>query len=648
VSYPAIISLAESENIPKSVLGEIGSYLLQLSKAEIPIVPTFIVTPETLHKLVHKDEDTQIEVLKFYHRVINNDFIDLYFINPTTNQLEQVTNVHGDTNLIQNLQQIAAQAHHQPIVIQYWPRPSFSGVAWTRNQQTGNKTQVEIWSVPGVFSENTQPAYDRFVVDSRTATIVENITSPHTLSWKRSLDHLVSNSKSNNYSSPPSQYLKQIASFAMSIKRQFFVDQKIHWSINDGKLEINTTHKVNQPETDASQNHSLLAMGNSLITGYVEGYAFFPDNPHSHTSQLGSILVCHTLTKNHLNMIKNANGIIVEETIRDHQVLKLITEFHIPTVINARHALKKIPSHLPILLDAGNGKVWLELNKKSSTNPTNSREVTVYITNINQLTPQAVHLADNVLISSNNWFFSLEKRPLQLTKEFKRHFISTAYEEIQHITHTFSHKLFYQFCSLNTHQRTQLGLNEPYESNGYNPDLAIRGTAHLLQHLDLLDLELESLIFTLHTLQKKQGIEITPSLVFPFVTSIEDAVLLNTIIQQKLPNVTYQTWVHLTSVETLLDTVEYQSWHPHGIIIDLDYLLASWHGQDPHLDLAKKTTTYQNSHLWGYLQTCLSKLSLPVYVFSRHLTPALASRVRELRSNGIITAPTHLAAARIE
>ncbi len=118
---------------------------------------------------------------QFYDQKLDKDFVRLT-ASPSqgfVTQYKREDNIQGQANLVESLLKLWSrnitliqlkQLNYFPvaIVVQKQAQPIASGVCYTRDTKTGDKTQITIQSVWGVFKLNYhQNRCDQFIVDQR-------------------------------------------------------------------------------------------------------------------------------------------------------------------------------------------------------------------------------------------------------------------------------------------------------------------------------------------------------------------------------------------------------------------------------------------------------------------------------------------------
>lgn len=615
--------------------------LYQLKQIGLPTSPSFILPAKTLQLLLHKDEDIQNELMKFYHQQLQADFISVHYRRTNQDSNTTIQNILGESNFIETLFELAQITHTQPLFIQKSEQPLFSGFAWTKNQKTQNKNQIEIWSYYGTVPEESNFGYNRTVIDHRTKMVVEEQSWPTSFYWERTSDGI---KKSILKGKPPQlnkKILQTIGDITIKAKRHLFIDQKISWIVIGTNVYLTSTELLT-PISDVSNRFKVICMGTPLMAGYVQGKVFFENNYHDNLA--GSILVSETLTDKDTNKIKNASGIIVEKNIQAHHALSLIKQYSIPTIINAHFAKKNLQLNQEILLDSTHGKVYVETKQlPNNLQKSDSISYSCITSYPSQLTTNMLSTLGNLVVTSNNWHIASGIHPLQYTSQHQKTFLATLYEEVLTAEQLFPQKWFYFFNTLDSNMRRGLEYGNSYEEHENNAGFGIRGTAFLLKHTPLLDLELEGLRYV----HKKLSSSITApviNLLLPFINNFEDGLFLQTVINEKFRNIALNTWLHISSLESLITTLKNDHWRPAGIVIDLDYILSSWHGRDPQAQFIN--SHYSDSSVWPMLQNYLESNAIPMGVLCRQLPQNFLPHILKLNPKMIITNLSQLTAAR--
>lgn len=644
---PAIIPLAEAGPYQKLISGSAAERLYTLFSLGIPVTPTFILPVETIHKLINLDEETQFAVLKLYHQQLGNSFVTLYYQLPGQKQPTTIPYVTGDSNLLQTITEIGIQNQDQPLVLQLAEQPIFSGIVLTRNTKTGAKTQFEIWSQLGSFNHSDVASTNIFWTDIRTNAVIQTQPATQQKYWQQTLDGLQATGSPNNQPKQPSTtQLIQITHYAKLLKQLHFVDQKVSWTIAGSKPVITWFEPLEHTNHSEQPLHQLVIVGSSLVGGYVQGTPWLLTNTKNHRGNNGTILVAYQLTKQDLPAIKRANGVVVETTIRDHHVLQFLTHFHIPTIVQANLATKKIKPGQEISIDANKGSVFLHHTTPGTKNTfTNSQnQQLVLINDVTVTNPILKNISDGVVFSSNFVFSQQGKHPLQLNEVEKRRVISNLVDQLKAARGLFPHQIMYFFMSMDSAQRQRLRYGASLEETEYNSGLGLRGTNYLIQNTALLQLELDALTFFSQSIP--DGYK--PIVLLPFVTSINDAYLLDSIISTKAPSLNHSSWLHITSLEGLVGSIQNTRWKPAGLVLDFDYLLASWLGIDPQPTSTKHMAHSSSDLFWSYLTNLLQNSPLPLIAFSRYQAKKISSHLPATHFVGTLGSTAELMAARTQ
>jgi phosphohistidine swiveling domain-containing protein len=635
VHKPAFLSLADCYSISEKTLGKPIKQVVQLHQKGFSVAPSIVLTPTDLQYLFHNQIETKKRILETYHRRFKSDFVKLVYT--YKKEIVQIDNIKGDANLIQTIQKIAPHiAAHNYLLVQASPQPTFSGVAYTRNQTTGDKRQIDIEFMQGVFNEADTTNHQHITIDIRTANIVQKKLSQQQ-AWKKALDGLTNTTFDSNKQELPPIVVTKLTKLTTAIKRHFFADQKIDWYVYGKQLFISSI----EPQKvffEQTTHGSLLSLGITLIPGFVQGRPFFL----SSTKQMrtGSILVAEKLTNDHVPHIKQSNGIIVEQTITDQKVLQLLTKFHIPSIVHTQFARRNIAPNQEIILDASAGKVFSSHESVVARRPQDSLQLSILGGDPRLLTDQTLARADGYLLSSNSFIAAQQTHPLALDSKKQKLFISQLVSAA-----TFTQKSFknwkYMLFSMSSELRKQLAKSAPFEiKNEINPSLGNRGLAYILEHQHLLAMELEALSYI------SRQTDSTPQLVLPFCKTATDVLFAQKILETKT-TYTHILCPHIVTFSGLEDIARHrQAIRLAESLLDIDYLAASWLGIDPQIGFPVGQII-ESAGFWHQLESFTQKMSHQPQLLVRNVSPKLVHKLRKMEYNNLVTTPHHLAAARM-
>ncbi len=210
-------------------------------------------------------KELALELLGTYHNYFKKSFVLIKNAEVLTTSDTVVENIHSDANFIDAILEtwallsvkkyllLLSRTHstHEilfpsPILIIKQVEADKSGIAYTFNTQTGNKNQVSIQSNWGIFSEE-QNQNDSYQIDIRTFnTIHKSIQTKGTqlrrVIGKLTQDKVVSKKKESESLSP--EELKIITESVSSIKKKYLSQLKVHWSIKNDSVYIDSVTPV--------------------------------------------------------------------------------------------------------------------------------------------------------------------------------------------------------------------------------------------------------------------------------------------------------------------------------------------------------------------------------------------------------------------
>lgn len=286
---PACFPLAHFDQLPRTEFGEYLRDIITLFERDVPFTPMVCIPSFTLRKIAQSFSTSALTSLahneasrknifpleehffalfqrsqlpKFftqelhhaYTRYLLQGFVSVF---PSTTALRPTTmpeNVAGDANVLESVLKVWAQnaatyiarkpgcsileaLSQTGIIIQYQPQADISGIGYTQDAITGNKTQVQIAAMHGVATPQDSFDVDTWWVDVRTLNIVSSRHNPQSQRFTRILDGL--HPAPMEESLAPTLTESQIISIAQQViqcKRQFLEHKVVHWSLENNHL----------------------------------------------------------------------------------------------------------------------------------------------------------------------------------------------------------------------------------------------------------------------------------------------------------------------------------------------------------------------------------------------------------------------------
>ncbi|HEX7018062.1 MAG TPA: PEP/pyruvate-binding domain-containing protein [Patescibacteria group bacterium] len=616
----SLLSSLHTSVLPGHEIGQVALRLTQAIDQAVPVAPTAIIPLSTLQEIaeynqlpdkvartsahLHFDDQHQIEaalgtikratrqqhipehlrkhLTNVYDQQLGQEWVQITasFFDPNRTESLVHTNVKGDVNLFESLLSLWAEAitiKHQAIdvfpaafVIQAQPQPQASGFVYTAHPATGNKTRYLVESLHGVFDERLDRQKDIYEIDTHTHNVVKSETGIQDSYLERTLDDMVERRLTKAEHGQPSltmPQLRQLGEWTTKLKTHFLSQLKIEWQLINDKLQITSITPFTLTATAHTQRQEILVIGDSFIGGYIQGTCCIEPTQQS-TFSAGNILVVNRLTKAHQGLIRQAAAIVTEHPITDSLLTQLINYYHIPTVINATHATRRLTTNQEVIVDASGGKVI-----KHSTSTPNLRTATKVISVINNPYTSLGAYADGYYFKSDFSFLTDALSPQEVVISSQGQALKVVLAK--RLSSLTDQPLWYRVSCIHQGQLS-LKAKSPEESEP-NPYFGRRGALFHLAEPGVLHFEIEVLKKIL--VNRSQPLRV----VLPFVRTPAERELLIYQLQAALGELMsrVEIWLELVNPESIINLPQYLSLQVKGVILPVTHLHALWYGLDP-------------------------------------------------------------------
>ena len=255
------------------------------------------------------------------------------------------------------------------VVIQKMINSDKSGVTFTINPVTNNKSEIVIESVfglgEGIVSGTIAP--DRYVVDKYTNKILEKTVAFKPIYFTRSGS---GNTVKSDLS--PERAKEQVlenyeiirlANYARDLEEHYETHQDIEWAIEYGKIyivqtrPITTAEKVIKKELTISGNAIVdgLAASPGIVSGKVRLIGTIADLPKLVP---GEILVTKMTNPDMVVGMQKAAAIVTDEGGQTCHAAIVSREIGLPAIVGTRKATKILQDGQMITVDAYTGKIY--------------------------------------------------------------------------------------------------------------------------------------------------------------------------------------------------------------------------------------------------------------------------------------------------
>lgn len=645
-SMSVVDSAQHLEQLPKSEVGAYALDLAKLTQKQIPLPQTYCVPVSALRLIAHHNnllgkieqiaeladpldsnqaqlaltqikktirgqsipEQVATSLHQFYDEQLEKDFIRLIAspVRGTQIEYKREDNIQGQANLIESILKLWARnlttenlVHQQyfpvAIVIQAQSQPEASGLGYSQHPKTGNKSQIVIDSVWGVYQKREQlDQKDRMVIDNQSFKVIKQESQPQADLFYRELDELSAKplpSQLNNRVSLTRKQAVDLAKLIKQIKLDSIQHLKIHWELVQGQLVI-TKIKPFQFSPSESLVHDYatkaVLMGQAVTSGFISAQAKLIQSK-SDLKQFvaGQIAVIKDLNPSNQQLIHTASAIVCQEGIANSNLLDQIKKYSLPIIIHAKNALSKLKDGQDVIVDAGAGRVYLSKQENSQSPLYQETTPGLYLAVNN---PQEINQSLNKmsqgigLLRSENFFIKRGVHPLHLIRsqaEMLKQSIAREIVDYFHRTINTTGQeplIIYRSLNLTTSQLAKLAHGKTFESNSEaNPFLGFRGAIRAIHHPEIFKFELEIIKY----INKKLDRQIV--LLLPFIRTPFELERLIAIIDQECQHevTNPEVWLQLTTPENILNIDQYLKKNISGLSINVKNIHALLFGIDP-------------------------------------------------------------------
>ncbi len=210
------------------------------------------------------------ELLNIYHNYFQKSFILVSNSQEVPFQDVAVPHIHGDTNFVDAILEVWAKLACQklkrlqlsttsvhdivfpsPILLKEQLEPTVSGVAYSYDTTDGNKNRVTILSTWGIVHPE-QNAFDSYLIDVRTNTIIKKKKQPKQTQFRRVLGKLRIDEVLEKYKHADTiheQDLVKIAQILATIKKRHLTQVKIVWGVQNNHLFVESVAEIEKIAT---------------------------------------------------------------------------------------------------------------------------------------------------------------------------------------------------------------------------------------------------------------------------------------------------------------------------------------------------------------------------------------------------------------
>ncbi len=556
---------------------------------------------QQIHQLIqhiHIEDEIAQAIIEGYENLGNNAFVAIRS-SKSDSQLPDIHdtyfNIQGDANVLEYVKRVWAQLYQpkmllylfehlrspadiaQAIVVQRMTESKVAGLAYSRNPDNQNKRTVVIdavWGLGDHLRNHPQDA-DRYEVEKDTLQVIQQQRHAQDTELIRRLGktHETPIPDSRKFSPKlSSQELKQLATLAVHIQQKLFYPQQVEWALEAGKFYLLQTQPLMEKVVDP--HHSLTAQtgtmrpilfGSSAHPGLISGKVKLCPTPAQYTSVLnGEICVTHKLNTHHLEALRKAAAIIVDEAVFPRDVQHL----GIPCIGNTHFGTHTLKNGQQITVYGQQGIVYEGTLRFSQESGDALHEVKPYTTRLylalnhpDELSTIEQQLYAGVgLLRAEQIVEQIGLHPkFAIHQQKEQFFVHQLAQQIQTVCKAVHPKpVYYRFLNMTSDVLKKLHGGAEYEPTERNPELGYRGAFRNLTDTASFDLELEALR------QLKQSGFDNLHVILPFARSVEEFVLLKSHLEKKglQQSSHFQIWL---SVDTPAAALTLEGFLSHGV-----------------------------------------------------------------------------------
>ncbi len=399
MSTPALILLADYSGSAKELVGERAYSQGRLHEQEIPVPRSFCVTENALQSIAKVNNlknkidkalpanissetqksraknnflkifatlkvprDIASEMVGLYRQYLWEDYVHIMPSNSPNYSSEWVhDNVRGEANVIESILQVwgrlvFANSMHSakntplhtrlfssPIMVEWAPQAEASGVAFTKDPETGSKTEVTIYGVPGIFHPQKSEQHDVYKVDVRTWNLVSQQIATKKQAFARGDESLAVVKVPGSIANQPvleRGEAENLARLVFKIKQQSLQQQKVHWLIINHQLLITAIEPVAEFEFEhPAANHPEMAKKPGIK--YLTALYISAGNPDKAGEQVQEIIDGVGLLRSEYAIAKF--GLHPQHVLKSKKHTALLKEELIKTIQTYRQHLNGRP-----------------------------------------------------------------------------------------------------------------------------------------------------------------------------------------------------------------------------------------------------------------------------------------------------------------
>jgi len=494
-------------------------------------------------------------------------------------QQETFLNVSGEANLIQKVRACWASLF-EPRAIFYRQEKGFdhfkvgiavpvqkmiqsdvSGIMFTINPVTNDKTQIVIEAIWGLGEKIVQGAYtpDHYLILKQTWKILQKQVNPQTkmltLKKKQNQEIKVPKNKINKPKMTDQQII-DLAKLGQKIHQHYFFPQDIEWAMEDNQMYIVQSRPVTtikEQETNKIKQADIaklkvILQGDPASPGIASGYArLLKSAKQIHQLKQGEILITEMTTPDFVPAMKKACAIVTNKGGQTSHAAIVARELGIPCIVGTETATAKLKNRIVYTVNGQTGEIFkgapkIKTSKKIKPHSEKEKKASQAkikksfskpVKILNTATKLYVNLAEpelankvaqkNVdgigLLRAEFMIAQMGIHPKKLIHDKKQgKFVNQLADNIAKFTKAFFPRIVvYRTTDFKTNEYSNLTGGKDYEPEEPNPMIGYRGAFRYINDQRVFNLELEAI----KKVRNKMGFT-NLSLMIPFVRTVNE------------------------------------------------------------------------------------------------------------------------------
>lgn len=544
----------------------------------------------------------------------------------------RIYGVEGEANILLHIRELWAsqfdsddlyyiystEEHEFPcmaICVQMQPKALVSGVLYTTDGTNKRTCMIQaIWGEGG-YHHKLQGA-DTYWIDKESGNENETSRTMQTTEFTWTQGELESTpvpSTRQKKQKLSSGTLKSLASLAKDVQQKLFYPQEVVFAYDGKNVYLIDTHSSSAPthvveHTPTPQAKRVLLKGVGATPGIITGKIQVVKGPHDKGHQMGGIVVAKSLSHIAQDLLRSAQGIILEEDTPTSVFMDL-SQKGIALLTSAAGAVDLLEPGSFVTLHTPRGEVLAggyttqTPIHEERTAPTQT--ATRIGTQISLGTPTHLvpgSLRGHLILSPQSLIRDVGIHPLKLVAEHKSRMVS---DKLAHSLTTmctqFPHEsLLYTFSHFTSDEYARLHGGERYESlDERNPLMGYLGATRIVQNPELLTPEVDALVQVRKEIYGKRLSLLLP----PARTAYEIRQLEEHLAAKGLArNASCRHYINL-SIPSLLWELDGVSSLVDGVVFNLDMIYAYLFAHDPTSDSIRLHAVDREAPLLAILDT---------------------------------------------